>query len=104
MTTAPEAYRQIGQHKWNAGLDNIISNYILKDQVVCWVETGWVYSMHVLEFDMTEEKYLIKVRQDTYLLDEYPPYVGNILEYIMDDDSNRFKKVSEIHNYQIVRN
>lgn len=104
MDKPPIAYRQIGQHKWDAGIYNVISNYILKDQIVCWTEKGWVYSMHVLDFDTTEEKYIIKVRQDTYLLDEYPPYVGNILEYIMTNDSNRFRKVSEIHHYHIAKN
>ena len=61
MDKPPIAYRQIGQHKWDAGIYNVISNYILKDQIVCWTETGWVYSMHVLDFNTTEEKYLIKV-------------------------------------------
>ena len=101
MTTVSKVVRQIGQRKWDAGIENFISNYILKDQIVSWVDSGWVYSMHILEFDNTGEKYLIKVRQDVYLLDKYPPYVGNILEYIMTEYSNKYKKMSEIQIYNI---
>ena len=49
MSTPPKAVRQIGEHKWMGGIHNILSNNEMKDQIVCWHETGWIYSMHLVE-------------------------------------------------------
>ena len=96
---APRAIRQIGGHHWEAGINNIIYGD-LENQIISWHVSGWVYSMHLLneETDASGNN-VITVRQDVYKLDESPQYVGNILEYIMCDDSNKFKKTSDVCVY-----
>ena len=99
MSIAPRAIRQIGGHHWEAGINNIIYGD-LKNQIISWQESGWVYSMHLLNEEIDANgNHVITVKQDVYKLDEYPPYVGNILEYIMCDDSDRFKKASDVCVY-----
>ena len=98
---APRAIRQIGGHHWEAGINNFIYGYgDQENQIISWHESGWVYSMHLLNEETDASgNHVITVKQDVYKLDEYPPYVGNILEYIMCDDSDKFKKASDVCVY-----
>jgi hypothetical protein len=99
MLRAPIAIRQIGGHNWEAGINNIIYED-LENQIISWQESGWVYSMHLLNEETDASgNHVVTVRQDVYKLDKYPPYVGNILEYILCDDSDRFKKTSDVCVY-----
>ena len=99
MSTPPKAIRQIGEHKWMAGIHNILSNNEMKDQIVCWHETGWVYSMHLVNTIENEKAYSIKVNKDVYKLNVYPGEGENILQYIISDVSNEFKISSRIITY-----
>jgi hypothetical protein len=93
------AIRQIGQHHWNAGINNLVSNNNLTNQIISWYESGWVYSMHLLKIDTSGNT--IKVRQDVYKFDKYPGDIENLLEFIVGDDSNKFQKSSETVTYAI---
>jgi len=98
--TTPKALRQIGQRNWMAGLDNLVSDQNLTNQIITWHESGWVYSMHLLNREYhVDGKTNLTVRQDVYKLDEYPGDIKNLLEFIVGDDSNNFQKSSEIITY-----
>ena len=99
MSVAPKVTRQIGGQHWEAGINNIIFRG-MDNQIISWHETGWVYSMHLLSanFDLSGNR-IINVRQDVYKLDVYPPNMGNILNYIISENSNKFKKSSRICRY-----
>ena len=98
--TTPKALRQIGQRNWMAGLDNLVSDQNLTNQIINWHESGWVYSMHLLNREYhADGKTNLTVRQDVYKLDEYPGDIKNLLEFIVGDDSNNFQKSSEIITY-----
>jgi len=98
--TTPKALRQIGQRNWMAGLDNLVSDQNLTNQIITWHESGWVYSMHLLNREYhADGKTNLTVRQDVYKLDEYPGDIKNLLEFIVGDDSNNFQKSSEIITY-----
>jgi len=99
MSTPPKVVRQIGEHKWVGGIHNILSNNEMKDQIVCWHETGWIYSMHLVNIIENEKAYSIKVNKDVYKLNVYPEEVENILEYIISDDSNEFRISSKTITY-----
>ena len=96
----PPAIRQIGGHKWNYGVDSLLENEI-NDIVVCWFETGWVFSIHLLsdEIDTNNGDRVVTVSQDVYKLDVSPEKIENILEYIVSEESNRFKKASDVCVY-----
>ena len=98
--TTPKALRQIGQRNWMAGLDNLVSDQNLTNQIITWHESGWVYSMHLLNREYhADGKTNLTVRQDVYKLDEYPGDIKNLLGFIVGDDSNNFQKSSEIITY-----
>jgi hypothetical protein len=98
MTTL-KALRQIGEQHWMAGIDNLVSNH-LTNQIISWHESGWVYSMHLLNMETEASgNKVVTVRQDVYKLDEYPGDIDNLLEFIVGDDSNNFQESSETITY-----
>ena len=100
MSSPPKAIRQIDYHHWDAGIDIFISNPNIRDQIVCWHESGWVYSMHLLDYTIDNSgNKKFKIRCDTYKLDVYPPQIGNILNYIISNESDVFKRASKIQTY-----
>lgn len=98
MTTPPKTLRQIGKRHWIAGINKIVSNN-LTNQIISWHESGWVYSMHLLNREYDASGNTITVRKDVYKLDEYPGDIKNLLEFIVGDDSNNFQKSSETITY-----
>lgn len=98
--TTPKALRGIGEQHWDAGINNLVSNHNITNQIISWHESGWVYSMHLLnrENDASGNN-VITVRQDVYKLDKYPGDIENLLDFIVGDDSNNFQKSSETVTY-----
>jgi hypothetical protein len=103
MTTLPlKALRQIGNQHWVAGINNLVSNHNLTNQIISWHESGWVYSMHLLNMETEASgNTIITVRQDVYKLDKYPGDIDNLLDFIVGDDSNEFKKASDLCVYEV---
>ena len=101
MTTLPQkSLRGIGDQHWAAGINNIVSDHNLTNQIISWHESGWVYSMHLLNREYHGDGNTnLTVRQDVYKLDKYPGDIENLLEFIVGDDSNNFQKSSETITY-----
>ena len=103
MTTLPlKALRQIGNQHWVAGINNLVSNHNLTNQIISWHESGWVYSMHLLNMETEASgNTIITVRQDVYKLDKYPGDIKNLLEFIVSYDSDELKKASDLCVYEV---
>jgi len=102
--TTPKVIRQIGEHNWETGVNNFILNPLIQDQIISWHETGWVYSMHILNDTKNGNgNRVIIIKKNTYKLDKLPQDIDkNILDYIMDSSkSDRFIKASETQIYNI---
>ena len=103
MTTLPlKATRQIGNQHWLSGINNLVSNHNLTNQIISWHESGWVYSMHLLNMETEASgNTIITVRQDVYKLDKYPGDIKNLLEFIVSYDSDELKKASDLCVYEV---
>ena len=101
MLREPMAIRQIGGHHWHAGINNIIYGD-LENQIISWQESGWVYSMHLLNEETDSSgNHVVTVRQDVYKLDKYPGDIDNLLNFIVSYDSDELKKASDLCVYEV---